>query len=109
MARTDFRNTFLDQMADALIERIVERAGVRTSRTSTSTTSTSTNGTSTNGSRGRGTSLMRGKHFSAAKMRCRWPGGSRNRSLGPKNHWLCAEHLPKWSPKVKAAMAEAKG
>jgi len=67
------------------------------------------NGVAT-GTRGRGngrrSSPMRGKHFSEKKMRCRWPVGCKNRSLGPKNHWLCADHLRKWSPKVRRAIEE---
>ena len=71
-----------------------------------------------NGRRTRGASPLRGQ-FSAAKMRCRFAlaNGKRcpHRSLGPKNHWFCAEYLrnPGWSAtkKVieKAARALADG
>jgi hypothetical protein len=62
------------------------------------------------GTRGRGNgrrkSPMRGKHFSAAKMRCRYPG-CKNRSKGPKFSWLCEDHLKLGKRAVKAAIEKA--
>lgn len=90
------RRTVLDQFIHELAAAVAAKLG-------------NLNGTIT-GTRGladgRRKSPMKGKHFSEAKMRCRWPGDCKNRSLGPKNHWLCAKHLPKWGPKVKAAIQE---
>jgi hypothetical protein len=93
MPRKNLLEQFIDQLALAVAAKLNgARLGGR--------------GTGRRGARG--PSPLRGKHFSAAKMRFRWPDSCKNRSLGPKNHWLCSEHLPKWSPKVKAAMQEAK-
>lgn len=39
----------------------------------------------------RGPSQMKGKHFSTAKMRCRFPG-CKQRSRGPRYHYLCEKH-----------------
>jgi hypothetical protein len=60
-----------------------------------------------NGKRGdasRGPSPLRGKKLD---MRCRYPG-CKNRSKGPKFHFLCEKHLkkPGW-PAAKAAIAKA--
>jgi hypothetical protein len=54
----------------------------------------------------RGPSPLKGKHFSAAKMRCRYPG-CKNRSKGPKFSFLCEEHRKLGKRAVKAAMEKA--
>jgi hypothetical protein len=90
MARNDlgFLNRFLDDLADAFIARVMDRMNV-------------------NGTRGwRGPSPLKGRHFSAAKMQCRYPG-CKNRSKGPKFSFLCEEHLKMSRREVKAAIAKA--
>ena len=86
----DILGNFLDQMADAFIQRVLSRMNM--------------NGTSTTGTRGRRASPMKGRKLD---MRCRFPG-CKNRSGGPRNHFLCPEHLknPGWR-KAKAAIQKA--
>src|SRR5260370_41792616 len=94
MARPDFVNDFLDQLADAFIARVMDRVNA--------------NGVG-KGTRGwRSPSPLKGKHFSAAKMRCRYPGCN-NRSKGPKFSFLCEEHLKMPRREVKAAVANVAG
>jgi hypothetical protein len=94
MPRNDFLNSFLDQLAAVLVQRVTDylngsvpipkRAG-----------------------RYRGPSPLKGKHFSAAKMRCRYPG-CKNRSKGPKFSFLCEKHLKLPKREVRAALEKAK-
>ena len=64
MARPDLRNSFLDQLADAFVKRVMERMNA--------------NGvTSAKGTRGhRGPSKMKGRKLD---MRCRYPGSRTGR------------------------------
>jgi hypothetical protein len=91
--RDDILGNFLDQMADAFIQRVMDRVNLKAGA--------SARGGSTNGARG--PSKLRGRKLD---MRCRYPG-CRNRSRGPRFHFLCEEHskLP-WT-KAKAAIQKA--
>ena len=88
MARANFVDSFLDQLADAFIQRVMDRVNLK--------------GGARNGA-GR-SSALRGRKL---EMRCRYPG-CRQRSRGPRNHFLCTKHLkdPGW-PAAKAALAKA--
>jgi hypothetical protein len=91
MARPDFVNQLLDQLAAVLVERVTAHLSGKAAAT---------------GTRRRGPSHLRGKHFSAAKMRCRFLGW-KNRSKGPKFSFLCEEHRKLGKRAVKAAIAKA--
>src|SRR5438067_2065134 len=85
MARGDFVDSFLDNLADAFIQRLNERVGLHFK-----------NGKATKaGTRDqRAPSPMKGRRL---KMGCRFPR-CKNRSLGPRNPFLCEKHLkdPGW-------------
>lgn len=89
MARGNFVDSFLDQLADAFILRVMDRVNGKA-------------GMNGNGASHKGPA--RGRKLN---MRCRYPG-CRQRSRGPRNHFLCTRHLkdPGW-PAAKAAVAKA--
>ena len=92
MARTDLMASFLDQVASLFAERLTFHLNGK-------------GGTSAKGTRGRrGPSPRKGKKLD---MHCRYPGCP-NRSKGPRNHFLCEQHLknPGWR-KAKAAIGKA--
>jgi hypothetical protein len=91
MARPDLLNSFLDQLADAFVKRVMERMNA--------------NGvTSAKGTRGRrGPSKMKGRKLD---MRCRYPG-CKNKSKGPRFSFLCEQHLKLGKRAVKAAIQKA--
>ena len=76
MARADFVNDFLDQLADAFIQRVMDRVNMKGGRKGT-----------------RGPSPRKGRKLD---MRCRYPG-CKNRSKGPRFRFMCEKHvkLPK--------------
>jgi hypothetical protein len=86
MAR-DFVNDFLDQLADAFIQRVRERVHANGARKAAP------------GRRG----PPKGRKLD---MHCRYPG-CKNRSKGPRFSFLCEEHLKLPRREVKAAIAKA--
>ncbi len=97
MARGDFVNDFLDQLADAFIQRVMDRVNLKGGARN------GLAGTRGHGAR-RGPSPMKGRKLD---MACRYPG-CKNGSKGPKFHFLCEKHLkePGW-PAAKKAIASA--
>src|SRR4051794_981269 len=93
MARGDFVNDFLDQLADAFIERLSDRVGLQLKNGKA-------NGKVTAKAAGtRRRSKLKGRKLD---MGCRFPG-CKNRSKGPRNHFLCEQHLknPGWKAAQK--------
>src|SRR5947208_13021664 len=91
--RGDFVNDFLDQLADAFIQRVMDRVQAKGGAP-----------TARNGARSRrGTSKLKGRKLD---MRCRYPG-CKNRSKGPRFGFLCEEHLKLPKREVRAAIEKA--
>jgi len=85
---------FIDRLADAVAAKLNGALSARGAKRG-------------HGRRGaRGPSPLKGKHFSAAKMRCPYPG-CKNRSKGPKFSFLCEEHRKLGKRAVKAAIEKA--
>ena len=81
----------VDEIADAIAERALEKINQRI------------HSGMRNGKNGRHSSALRGRKLD---MHCRYPG-CKNRSKGPRFHYLCEQHLKLPKAKVTAAIEKA--
>ncbi len=83
-----FMDRFIDQFAEAVAAKLADSQSARGAKRA-------------NGRRG--ASPLKGRNLD---MRCRYPS-CKNRSKGPKYHFLCEKHLKVPLRKAKAAIAKA--